>query len=37
VVKPATRQQIYTNIGSFANEQPILAVCPPYPKPFLSI
>jgi hypothetical protein len=26
VVKPDTRQQLYTNIGSFANEQPILAV-----------
>ncbi|KIN05900.1 hypothetical protein OIDMADRAFT_112846 [Oidiodendron maius Zn] len=25
VVKPDTRQQIYTNISSFANEQPILA------------
>lgn len=26
VVKPDTRQQLYTNISAFANEQPILAV-----------
>ena len=30
VVRPDTRQQIYTNISSFANEQPILAVRLPY-------
>ena len=26
VVKPDTRQQFYTNISAFANDQPILAV-----------
>jgi hypothetical protein len=30
VVQPDTRQQIYTNISSFANEQPILAVRLPF-------
>ena len=28
VVSPSTRQQFYSNIATFSNEQPLLAVCP---------